>query len=106
MGDWALPGVAIVVLVIVGVVLVGLDDILMVVLRRGKDTIPDPGNSPLIENVESRRGRLTRHARRIWHRVKLPRSGQRITEAASAAQERRRNNVQDHSRSRHRKRHR
>ena len=70
MGDWMLPGVALALVVIVGIVIVALDDIVLAVLRFWQSKESGPVDAATIEkiNQESRRERLKRRTKHLLHR--------------------------------------
>src|SRR6266545_344128 len=70
MSDWMLPGAALALVVIVGIVIVALDDIVIAVLRSWRSTEPKPFDPLITEDKarNTRRGRLRRHAKRLLQR--------------------------------------
>ena len=65
MGDWALPGAAIVFIVIAGMVLVGLDDIVMGAWWRRESTRIGGSDTERMKLL-----RIAGHTRRAWHHLK------------------------------------
>jgi LemA protein len=88
MGDWMLSGAALALLVIAGIVLVGLDDIVMAHLRlRRKGSDPAAGDTEGEAPGRDPHRRLTGYAGRAWRRVRPQRSSAAMPESATASRE-------------------
>jgi LemA protein len=88
MGDWMLPGAALALLVIAGIVLVAFDDVAMGLLslrwKRAKPAAAGADGEALGREPQRR---LTVYAGRAWHRVKPRRSLAAILEPAAASRQ-------------------
>jgi hypothetical protein len=76
LGDWMLPGVALALVVIVGIIMAALDDIVLALLHPRRNKGAEPLDAAIKDKAvqKPRRGRLTGHPRQLWRRTRISRS--------------------------------